>query len=1023
MLKGTIRIFISANQADDDTVSALRRHLQQAFPHNQLLFWNNHQIPPEEYRSQANAFLEQAHLFIPLISVQYSDHPDTRWELLQAIDEHHRRQGNLKILVGMAKSAFVPESLGGFPVSPGRHEPIIHERISIDRQLLRVAQHVRHVLAIPVKEEQYVPIQLGLVISDVQERLDPLFDRIDFSPVFRLIKQIGQDPTLLKNLFEAEDAFQNLYQQTRGLKTSLHEFLQKKAQHRQTLRLLIENMRATDLAPGWEPIFIQSYYKFHPEAQESVDPYFFQPTEEISIPETLNLPGNPGELNSVDNIGILSYQQKNDFRRNLLLAQDAIAVENYARAHALSEHVRAHIDPQSAQLYEYLLISYLHKEKSEKIIAEALQGEARKLNYITLYTGRIRLYQDEGKCPTQTGAYNRRVAAEILADGMKNVYEAWPNDAILDTGQRAERAPDNQPSARYFIEAAQLVYRAVHPTRGAFRLLINELCGGGKFNWISKLVLSEHEFRFLTTEKFDLESQIFELIELVEAVDAGAPDKQFRQRVLLRENLYLSLRAKRQLLAKQVAEEHRTQRHFTDVYESVIRFVQACLLGDRIFGEASQDGKDQSFLRLAIEYLLPALILEPDPDALLPGLRWFDLDEQGQLCAHANSQKYQFDARAIIEKIVREYAGKYGWMQVNPNIQEEVYEEYIADTNTLFEQIKTGLAFEDFRKIPELEARKQLIVCMKRWQTIYCANPEKGQEFLDRIIREITGGGLLLWLYHDPQELVTHPDSLAFGYDARHKLQQVLLQSTHVTESILRQIIADNLFEKRIIPAFLQLEKDNEAHRDIAVILLMETLSGFRLHADARYLDFVYHELSEERCFRWIDINIKGQAMDWGFNNPMEFEPTAVIASLCEKYPDRYRMFQLREKIAAHRYADIAAHYFHEISEFKQENRRPEREITIGIIQKCKAIYLFMPKEEYLQIPLKELSGNGRIRWNAAFFGILPTRENHFENNYYNFNYRYEYFDCKRLISNHFEALQRVMKETGELQDDPEQQP
>jgi hypothetical protein len=1009
MQAGTIRIFLSAHEADRDTLEALTRHLRQGMPEREIQFWRGENMPPEEYRRQATQFLEKADLFLSLISVHYQDDPDNRWELQQAADEHHRRGGALRLLGVMVRSAFIPETLIGFPVSPGLQDPVLREGVAPDRQLVRVVAAARQLISMPLTgTPRQARITLALTIPDFQERIEPLFDRVDFAPVFSLLKKTGYDPTLLKQIFESEDDFQNLYQQSRGLKMSLEQFLEKKIQHRAQLRRIVSNIRPEDLLPDWESVFIQHYFKYLPEQQESAIPYFFQPTEEIQIPETLNLPVSIGEHAGAENIGLLSYQQKTDFRRYLLLAQDSMAVDNYARAHAQSEHVRNHIDPQSAQLYEYLLVSYLHKETPEKIIEDALFGEGRKLSYVTLYTGRMQLYQQEKKCPTATGAYNRRVAAEILADGMKNVYEAWPNDAVLDTGVRARLAPDQQAAARRFIEAAQLVYRAVHPMRGAFRLLINELCGGGKFNWISRVVLVEDEFRFMTTERFDLESQISELIGLVEAVDAEQPDKQYRQRRLLRENLYFSLCLKRQLLARQLAEEIRTRRHFTDVYSSVIRFVQSCLLGDRIFGDASQDGKDQSFLRLALEYLLPSLILEPDPDALLPGLRWFDLDAHGQLCAHPDSRAYQF----VVEKMVRDFAGKSGWMQLNPNIHEEVYEQYKADTEVMYEQVVQGLSYEDFRRMPDIEARQLLIRCMRRWQVAYHAFPEQGQEMLDRIIREITGGGLMMWLYHDPENLVTHPDSLAYGFDARAELQAVLQLATHMTEDILRQIIADHLFQKRILPAFDFLEKDNEAHREVAVLLLSEAIAGYRLHSDARYLDFVYREFCEERKFRWIDIGIKGQAMPWDFENPRGFDPLAILEMMHRKYPNRFARLRVREQIAEHRYADVQAQYFHEISEYKRENRRPEREITIGVILKCKGIFLYMPQEKYLEIPLRELSGRGRIRWNAAFLGIIPIRENHFENTYYDFNYRYELFDCKRLLNQQYDEMQRVLKET-----------
>lgn len=1027
-----IRIFLSYDASDETLALELARHLIQAFPQQELLFWDASAAPPEDYRRDATAFLEKTQLFLPLLSVNYTDTPDVRWELDKAVQEARRRPG-LQILTVLGRSSFIPESLRGFPVAPGPAEPIDKEGIPPDRQLHRVAQAARQLLAALPDEAQHLrqmasagpayaeasagkSAYLPLILPDLQERLQPLLDRVDFTPLFDLLKSIAYDAMLLKNLFEIEDAFSNLYQQTRGMKTSLPDYLDKKNHYRNQLRTQIENLHESQLlSDAWQAHFIADYFSFQPVVRPPATPYFFIPTEEIVIPETLNMPAGSSDATDTGAIGVLSHQQKSDFRRNLLLAQDAIAVENYARAYAHCEHARSQLDPQSAQLYEYLLITFVHKEKPERIIEEALYGEGRALSHVTLYTGRLRLYQDEGKCPSVTGTYNRRVAAEILSDGMRNVYDAWPNDYMLDTGSHAEHAPPNREAARRFIEAAQLVYRAIHPMRGAFRLLVNELCGGGKFHWVRKIVFADDEIRFLSDERFDLESQIEELLDLIAAVDEDAPEKQFQQFNILHENLYFSLLAKRQMLAAQVAEEQRTNRRFTDVPQSVIHFIHAALLGHRVFGDGSQEGRDQSFLRLALEYLMPALVLSPDPVALLPGLRWFDLDADGNLCAHVDSLRYEFDARAVLEKIIHDHSGKAGWLQISPNVREEVYRQYVADTEALHEEIKTGLSWNDFRRMNALEAREKMVRCLRRWVVCYRAYPEQGQRFLDQSILELSGDGLLPWLYHDPFELVTDPDSLAFGYDARAELKNLLDWSVRYTEQDLRKRIVAHLFQHRILPAYESIRRLDETQRPAMVRLLLETLSGYRLHADPKYLDLVFNELSAEVKFIWLGVDEKGEETVLPFQSLLCFDPQTILTELFKADAGRYKLFTVRERIAQRRHADLMERYFHDISEFRRENRLAERAMVIDIIRKMKGIFQYMPKEAYLELPLRELSGKGRIRWTAKFLGIFPTRENHFENHHFKFDYRFEAYECKRMLDNRFAMMERVMVETGEL--------
>jgi hypothetical protein len=1018
-MKSPIRIFLSFDDKDTSLAAALAPHLLQAFPGEKVIFWENGKPAPEDYRKEAGAFLEKTQLFLAIVSVNYLDDPNIRWELDQAVALS--RKNRLKVLTVMGRSAFVPEALIGFPVSPGPSDPLVHDHLNPDRQLQRVALAVRQLLGDgkPLSAGKSV-VTLDLTLADLQERLLNMLDRVDLTPLFSLLKRMLFDAAMLKDIFESEDSFSNLYQQTRGMKTNLDDYLARKLAFREQLRKIIERMRDEDLNANWRDVFIPDYFSFLPSDHPALDPYFFFPTEEVAIPDTMNLPVSIGEQASAENIGLLSYQQKQDFRRSLLLAQDAIAVENYARAHAHCEHVRSHLDPQSAQLYEYLLITYIHKEKSDKIIEEALTGEGRGMNHVTLYSGRLRLYQEGGKCPSLTGIYNRRVSAEILSDGMRQVYDTWPDDYVLDTGRHTRPSDTNRQAARRFIEAAQLVYRAIHPMRGAFRLLVNELCGGGKFHWVSRVVFADEEIRFLSNESFDLESQIDELLGLIGAVDEGRPDQQYQQQSILRENLYFSLLAKRQLLFQRLTEETKANRQFTDVHESAIRFIHAALLGHRVFGDASQDGKDQSFLRLSLEYLLPTLVVSPDPDALLPGLRWFDLDSKGQLCAHTDSVRYQFDARAILEKIVRDHAGKAAWMQVAPNIKQEVYQQYIADTEKTYEIVKTGLSWTDFRRMDELEARKLMIGCLRRWVVCYRAFPETGAGFIERAIQEICGDGLLVWLYHDPAQLVSHPDALALGYDARQELRMILgvqssVQTISELEEPLRVKIAENLFKKRILPAWGAIPRGDERHRSQAIRLLLEATAGYRLWPNPAYLDFVYQELTEELKFRWIDVHIGGDAMSWSFVNDWNFDPVDALEKMYQTAPSRYNLFAARERIADRRFRDIQDRYFREISEIKSENRRPERESAIQVISKLKGLYRYMPREKYLELPLKELKGQGRVRWNARLLGLIPTRENYYENQYFQFDYKYELFDIKRLLENQFNEMERVLKDTGEV--------
>ena len=196
-------------------------------------------------------------------------------------------------------------------------------------------------------------------------------------------------------------------------------------------------------------------------------------------------------------------------------------------------------------------------------------------------------------------------------------------------------------------------------------------------------------------------------------------------------------------------------------------------------------------------------------------------------------------------------------------------------------------------------------------------------------------------------------------------------------------------------------------------MLLWGALSAYKLHQDPRFLDFVWRELTEEIKFQWVEVTDEGE--ETIYVHTPGFDPLAVIRELSDALPLRFRQFELRERVASHRLRDTMARYFHEISEFRHENRLPERKIAVEIIRKLKGLYHYFPQAEFLKLPLDELHGRGRVRWHTLLLGIFPTSENHYENRYFNFEYKYERYDLKRLLENQFGEMQRVLREIGDL--------
>jgi len=1015
-MSSVAHIYLSFDATDARTAADLQRQLALALQPRPTQFWDNSRVPPEAFRSEAAAFLEKTDLFIAVLSMHYEDHPDVRWEAAQAMQTQKKRPA-LQILSVLGRSASVPGVFHPFQTALPPGETIEDEGIARDRQLLRAASTAASVLAsAPQHNEIGIgPISLPISIEDLRERLLAQTDRINHAPLLALLKRLIRDVQVKRGVLDVEDHFKQLREMTRLSQINLPELRKKADPIQDDLFNLIERLQEEDLVAEWRQIFIRDYYRFVSNSREdSTAPPFFVPLDDIIIPETLNLPINTREQESLDQIGQLSFEQKNDFRRSLLLAKDAMAVKNYAQAYAHCEHVRTKLDPQSAQLYEYLLITFLQKETALRVMQEAVQGNERLLQYVLLFASRLRDYEREGKCRSSTAQHNLEIASEGITDAALRLYHALPNDPLRHTGKHAESVPDSRKPLRIILENTLRVCRLVHPSEELLEAAILENCGGGKCQWLERVDVVNGRFHFVPNGHFDLLGEIHDLQGMLRDMELAHENKIVKGSGLLREDLYFSLLAKRQALAHQIAEDLKRRRPFTDVRESVIRFTYACLLGAEVFSDQDERGRGTSFYRLALEYLLPGLLVAPPPGPCLD-LRWFTLNTRGEVVAEPTSVQYQFDALAIVEKIVQDHAGRAGWLQVQPNIKEAVYLQFVADTQLVWENVKEGLEHTDFRRINELDARRNLIACMRNWRTAFRAYPERaGQDFLDRCIREIAGEGMLDWLQFDPTgQLAALPESMALGYDAGTELRELLTESTRYTEEDLRRSISATIFQKQILPNYEKIRTGDETQRLACARLLFEAMCAYKLQQDPRFLDLVWREMTEEIKFRWVDVTIEGE--ETAYKTTLNFDPMLVLRELRDALPQRYRLFELRERVATRRFRDAEARYFHEISEFRRENRLPERKAAVEIIRTLKGLYRYFPQAEFLKLPLDELNGRGRVRWYANFLGIFPLQENHYENRYFNFEYKFERFDLKRLLDNQYGEMQRVLREIGEL--------
>ena len=49
----------------------------------------------------------------------------------------------------------------------------------------------------------------------------------------------------------------------------------------------------------------------------------------------------------------------------------------------------------------------------------------------------------------------------------------------------------------------------------------------------------------------------------------------------------------------------------------------------------------------------------------------------------------------------------------------------------------------------------------------------------------------------------------------------------------------------------------------------------------------------------------------------------------------------------------------------------------------------------------------------TLILGVISLNNDHYENQFFNFNYKFERYELKRLLDNQYNEMQRVLRETG----------
>ncbi|MDZ7880860.1 MAG: hypothetical protein U5L45_24500 [Saprospiraceae bacterium] len=653
----------------------------------------------------------------------------------------------------------------------------------------------------------------------------------------------------------------------------------------------------------------------HAEPSESF--IFPDTTQDIIIPDTKEL----------------TDAERQEYKRVLIQCQDDIAIKNYAEAYNHANQARELIEPESAQLYEYLLLTYIKKEGIEQISNAAIQEDATHLDQILLFVQRCKKYQyaqPKAKCSSKTLDDNFECIAYDFTERLQVEYDKIKANWLLDT----EGSPQDRKAVANIISLFERVYSEVYKTGDFLLTLYIELCGGGKFQWID----------------LDIHNKPRNLVENFDAVDKKTIIEHqlkanFNHNILWTTTAfatkvydalwgkYMDLRAKIQKKNAQLGSFGNEN----DARYQVIQCFEAFKTAYCLF-------QDKRFLDIPLKELSSGVFT------------WFDLGENG-----TRINKEGFDAETLYQYFATEKGDKAAKDKMDDLIQVNSALELAQKTTARYEQLyKTGLPNPTHYE----RDRHAIYECLKDWFKSYMAYP---QSFLiESIVNEVTGRkSLLTWFVSTS----TGFDTLQWvnpNIQAKQSIESFLsnMFNTSPDKTVeqynwtsLKHLIAEGFFaevKQRYQVNPIDYTTIKFCKKDLEIVS-----NCYLWQPKEEYITFMVQDIWTERLWHWFNIDENGRLVPNYDAQESYFEPYAEMEALYVKMGyalPKYRIIGL----AANRF------YTSGLDAYKAmypDDTPVNRKLVIDFIRRCKAAYFMFQNPTYLEIPVSELKGFNKFKW------------------------------------------------------------
>ncbi|MCB9272682.1 MAG: toll/interleukin-1 receptor domain-containing protein [Lewinellaceae bacterium] len=901
--------------------------------------------------------LKEAQIVIILLSHDYLSDVEKEFDLIKDITSKDRQKKVLFIKSRQCDSDIVSELSWGRFLLHDENKVLFVDK-EVDQEAISEAGIALRKILADILEP---PPQIDL--AQLVSSLLVFSAENNINSTISLLKKIVKAPPELKQLKQLEidyvDGFRKFGNVTSKLSNKEEQLGEKIKSWRENqnriqeeLKKFIHGLRTQILKENWQQIYSAEAYGLE-EAKEEAQAFYnlFTPADEIKIPFNLK------------------DEDKQRYKRLFYQCQDAFAVDDFEEAYKFANRIKSAIEPESAQLYEYLLLTYFKMKQPEQIILNALEGDGKYLKHISLYAGRFKEIQEklpqlvnEQKVSNQitdrslTGEDNTKSIADSLFEALRNQYTKIQFNHIIE--ELKEEHASKQELIKKSIESALLIHRYTHNSLSFLDIAVNELCGGGKFHWIEAELHDGGTWHLRDVSSFNAVNRLDE----IKAIIDGHRDRtgQFTQSNVLADNLLFNLELKyNEIRQKNIETEVSSIENRRRIIQCFNSFKVAFMTFENI------DNR-QRFLKIPIDELRGEKMMT-----------WFTFNEDGRLVEEKESRKLGFKAREELEQMLKA-TGQYNkWSAEKNKLTKLTYNRFQSETEEMFRRVrakKDRLIIDD---------RKTMIECMKRWKICYKVFGDL--QFVDHSVQELIGNRLFQWFDFKDRTLISNSDSVKLGFNPLDELEFFLTENQNFTKAEARFNIAKNCF-KIILQAYEAIIRGSENKRPEILCLIEKALACHHLFKEVQYLKFVRDELVGEKKLKWFDTK-DGILIHYAYKEPISSDPFILLKELLARQGgnETENKKDFEKAIAYNRHRDVLEEFDREISQIRSQQGPIEKLIAVRLFEKCEHCFKLCPDVNFLDLPIMELEGRGRIRW---FWNIFGWKINAPSNLDINFNYR-----------------------------------